>query len=304
MTRPRLGLVGTAVAVLAMLRLAQATVTMDERGRARRAENPASQHDHVPQPELTSAPRSIADWASQRDTLLAVVTHDMLNTLAGLDGYLELLDEEPTSARGRELQGRLRRLTDRLSLLSADLLLDTTAGLEKVVVASTPLVVADELHTCALGFPDLEIHVDVDEPHRPGICSADATGAEPAAPALLVRADPLRLQQVLGNLVRNAERYGRPPIILIARRAQASGGEDWVDIVVSDDGDGVPAEFVDHLFEPYRRGPNAPSSSSADPSRIGVGLGLPLAPPPDRTPRWDPDLRSSHTPLHDQPPSG
>ncbi len=77
----------------------------------------------------------------------------------------------------------------------------------------------------------------------------------------MVRADPLRLEQVLSNLLSNARKYGRPPIDVRVRPAG-----DSVAIDVADHGDGVPDEFRDRLFQEFAR---------ADTTTVtGTGLGL------------------------------
>ena len=62
-------------------------------------------------------------------------------------------------------------------------------------------------------------------------------------------ADPIRLTQVLDNLVTNAIRYGGPNVHVSAAREGA-----WIRLAVSDDGPGVPDELVDTLFDAYVRG--------------------------------------------------
>jgi signal transduction histidine kinase/AmiR/NasT family two-component response regulator len=79
-----------------------------------------------------------------------------------------------------------------------------------------------------------------------------------------VDADPVRLQQMIGNLVRNAVKYGAPPISVRVRH----DAEDarLVAIDVEDRGPGVPEDFRDRLFEEFSRAPGTTVS--------GVGLGL------------------------------
>jgi signal transduction histidine kinase len=77
-------------------------------------------------------------------------------------------------------------------------------------------------------------------------------------------ADPLRLQQMLTNLVRNAVRYGAPPIVVRVRPDESR--PDLVAIDVEDHGAGVPAEFRDRMFQEFARAPGTTGT--------GVGLGL------------------------------
>jgi signal transduction histidine kinase len=81
------------------------------------------------------------------------------------------------------------------------------------------------------------------------------------APDLAAHADPVRLGQIVTNLVSNAYKHGAPPVVVRAR----SDGERVV-ITVDDSGDGIPEEFRPLLFERYARAPG---------SRVpGTGLGL------------------------------
>jgi two-component system OmpR family sensor kinase len=79
---------------------------------------------------------------------------------------------------------------------------------------------------------------------------------------LEVRADPLRLEQALRNLVDNALRHGTGTITL------AAGERDGrIELHVRDEGLGFPAGFADHAFERFTRG-------DAARGRGGTGLGL------------------------------
>jgi anti-sigma regulatory factor (Ser/Thr protein kinase) len=85
--------------------------------------------------------------------------------------------------------------------------------------------------------------------------------ADVAADAVVV-ADPLRITQVLDNLVTNALRYGGPNVHVSAAR----DGEH-VRLTVTDDGPGIPDHLVDTLFNAYVRG-------TASHHVGGSGLGL------------------------------
>ena len=74
-------------------------------------------------------------------------------------------------------------------------------------------------------------------------------------------ADPLRVQQMLGNLLSNASKYGEPPFLV---RLSAVDGRVRID--VEDGGPGVPPEFRPRLFGEYSRAPGT--------NTPGTGLGL------------------------------
>jgi signal transduction histidine kinase len=77
--------------------------------------------------------------------------------------------------------------------------------------------------------------------------------------------DPAAFERVVGNLIVNALEYGRPPVVVRGRDT-----DGLYRLAVEDRGDGVPREFVPHLFERFTR---------AEESRRtrGAGLGLAIA---------------------------
>ncbi|CAN5188082.1 hypothetical protein BH09ACT12_BH09ACT12_01560 [soil metagenome] len=79
-----------------------------------------------------------------------------------------------------------------------------------------------------------------------------------------VRADPLRVEQMLTNLLSNAHKYGEAPYLVRVRPSEES--PDFVCIDVVDHGEGVPVEFRDHLFREFARAHGAVAT--------GTGLGL------------------------------
>jgi signal transduction histidine kinase len=83
---------------------------------------------------------------------------------------------------------------------------------------------------------------------------------------LEVDADVAVVDRIVSNLVRNALRHGRPPVVV---SASADTGDGPVRIRVSDAGGGVPADVRDSLFDQFTR--------SAQATGTGSGLGLAIA---------------------------
>jgi signal transduction histidine kinase len=85
----------------------------------------------------------------------------------------------------------------------------------------------------------------------------------------VVDADPLRIEQVLDNLLENASRYSDPgsPI-----EVGLTADDDDALVKVTNRGDGIPAEELEQIFEPFYRG-----RSSRDRRVRGAGLGLAIS---------------------------
>ncbi len=83
-----------------------------------------------------------------------------------------------------------------------------------------------------------------------------------------IAGDPARLRQVLWNLLANAVKFtpagGRIDVSL-------SDGQTDVEIAVRDSGPGIPADFLPHVFEPFRQGD---STSTRTVGGLGLGLAI------------------------------
>jgi len=190
-----------------------------------------------------------------RQEFVANVSHELRTPLSLIKGYAEtLLDgahEDPTVRE--KFLGTIHRNAQRLELLIEDLLTISSlesgqVRLDPEPVALRPLVerMAEDFSTRAQ-TRDAHISVEV--------------------PDLTVRADAGRLQQVLGNLLDNAVKYGRAGgRITIGARAVPEG---WVEVCVGDDGPGIPSDALDRIFERFYRVDKARSREQG-----GTGLGL------------------------------
>jgi two-component system OmpR family sensor kinase len=176
-------------------------------------------------------------------SFVADASHELRTPLAILKAELELAAR---AGRTREeLEDAVRSAaeeTDRLTALAEDLLVIARVDDGALPIRPAPLQAGDVLDTVAARFPGR---------------------ARASAPAeLRVDADPLRLQQALGNLVDNALRHGGTHAELAAVRA-----DGHVELHVRDDGPGFPPAFLDAAFDRFTR-------ADAARGRGGAGLGL------------------------------
>ena len=118
--------------------------------------------------------------------------------------------------------------------------------------------------------PEMPVPVDLDALARAVQAAAADHGrtlrVEATAGPLPVAARPKALRRVLDNLVENAFRHGRPPVVLRTARESA-----WVWIEVEDRGPGIDLAQAELLKQPFRRAGDARSGAA------GAGLGLAIA---------------------------
>lgn len=208
-----------------------------------------------------------------REAFIATVSHELRTPLTPIKGYLRLL-----LSRGDEIGDQQRVEFYRVMLSQADLLEHLADDLRSATDASEAQfrVSPESVDVPAVVKEALE-SVDPASRREFRWVGDDATGS--------ARCDPLRVRQVLGVLLRNADLYATPdePVDVSARRvtvgprvtqpgAAPDDGEqagDWVEIVVRDYGPGISAELAEAVFEPFRR-----LGQGAAP---GSGLGLHIA---------------------------
>jgi two-component system, OmpR family, osmolarity sensor histidine kinase EnvZ len=95
----------------------------------------------------------------------------------------------------------------------------------------------------------------------------DGTPLSLVVPAeYLISVRPNALKRCLGNLIANARRYGNHIWMT------AVAGAEGIDILVDDDGPGIPPAYRDHAFRAFAR-----LDPARSPSKGGVGLGLTIA---------------------------
>ena len=102
--------------------------------------------------------------------------------------------------------------------------------------------------------------------------SNPGNGASAPSSGLCVRADPVRLRQVLVNLLSNAVKYNKPggSVALTWKRS-----EDECEVLITDTGMGIPADQLASLFQPFNR--LGAESSTVEGTGIGLVLSRQLA---------------------------
>ena len=203
------------------------------------------------------AARQDAERASRvKDEFLATLSHELRTPLTAIFGWVQLMKATPGNAdtTGKAVEALDRNIRIQQKLIED--LLDVSRIISGKIILDVHRLDLDEVIDAALEsvMPSIkakEIRIERD----PGDPSAR-----------YVKADRARLQQVLWNLLTNAVKFTPKggKILLSKRRMQGH-----VELRVTDTGEGIPPEFLPHLFERF-----AQANGSTTRVHGGLGLGL------------------------------
>lgn len=179
----------------------------------------------------------LARFVTDRTQMLAALAHDLRSPLTALRVHAEMVDDPETR------KGIAASLDEMQHMAEATLAYARGVGQD------------EELHRVDLGTYLADIQ--------------EATGSTitlKPGPATMVQVKPKALRRALRNLIDNAQRYGRDPV-LAWRMA-----DDRVEIIIDDDGPGIPEDRIRDVFQPFLRLEQSRSRETG-----GHGLGLSIA---------------------------
>jgi PAS domain S-box-containing protein len=201
--------------------------------------------------------KALKDADRRKDEFLATLAHELRNPLAPISNSLELMKLAHGNADLMEqARATMERQMGQMVRLIDDLLDVSRITRDKLELKAGRVELASVVHhaveacgpVCAQAAHDLRVTL----PPEP----------------IYLNADPMRLCQVLGNLLNNSCKYTKPGgrIWLNAERQ----GSDVV-ITVGDNGIGIPPDKLPHVFELFTR-----VDQSLERSVGGLGIGLSL----------------------------
>jgi two-component system OmpR family sensor kinase len=192
--------------------------------------------------------------------LLHSVSHELRTPIARLEFGLELLrkiapDSSLNSSLNSSLDTRIDAMQDDLAELNAlvgELL--TMAKLDQQQsIQMSPFELTPALHNCLAGLhhelAQHDVTIRLEQDHA------------------IILGEQRLLSRAIGNLLKNAAKYSPRQIIISSVHTL-----DGIDIIVEDDGPGIPEAEREHVFEPFYR-----LDRSRDRATGGFGLGLSIA---------------------------
>ncbi len=203
--------------------------------------------------------RALNDLSMQdraKSEFLAAIAHELRNPLAPVASSIDLLALKGLVAReGRatldmmsERIATVRRLLD--NLLDLSRLTEKKAELAKEIV-DVETVLERSLRSVEEHAKNKAQRIDVERPNK----------------RLLIDADPVRIEQVLTNLLMNASKFS-PRGSIVEASVRRAGNE--IEIRVSDKGVGIESDMLTRIFEPFEQIGTSYRSE-------GLGIGLSLA---------------------------
>jgi diguanylate cyclase (GGDEF)-like protein/PAS domain S-box-containing protein len=188
-----------------------------------------------------------------KSNFLAAASHDLLQPLAALGLYMEVLKNK-MSPPNEKLLTNMTNCVAALSELLPDLLDISKLEAGVVTAESSDFPVSDLLSRLVV--------VHTPQARNKGL----RLRCRPSG--LHAHTDPVLLKRILGNLIANAIRYTERGGVLIACRRHQ--GKTWIEIW--DSGIGIPQDKTQEVFEEYRQ--LAPNNQSRGAGPVGSGLGL------------------------------
>jgi signal transduction histidine kinase len=201
--------------------------------------------------QQVDARQRLEEMVDEKDRFIATVSHELRTPLTAIIGFGEsleamLADGDPELT---DLASILTQQGRTMAFMVEDLLVAARSEMGRITIRRQSLDLASTVEDVMRAVVDemagKTLVLDVDE------CAA--TG------------DPVRVGQIVRNLLTNAARYGGPRV-----HVSTSQSEGLAMVEVADDGPPIPSHEREQIFQPYERSSTRP----AHPQSIGLGLSV------------------------------
>lgn len=198
-----------------------------------------------------------------REQLISTVSHDIKTPLNTISGYSQLLHNTDLSKKQHHYISQIDSSSIFISHLVNDLLDFSKLEIGKLVLESIPFsldtIIREIGNSIKQVYPDKDVKLIID------ISDEIKTG--------VFESDPLRIKQILNNLVGNAFKFTEKGYVKIQAKAIAQNNStSTIEIIVSDTGIGISKDKQQLIFEEF-----AQAESDIANRFGGTGLGLTIS---------------------------
>ena len=198
-----------------------------------------------------------------KSAFLANISHELRTPLNAIIGYAEIIREELVESE----QIGLTLDLDRLMIASRHLLNLIQDVLDLARIEAGRLEVSPEPVDLRVLLSDLAATLGPSVRAAGNELHLDAELARP-----VIHTDPLRLQQILLNILGNANKFTLGGTITLAARDEPPAGRDQIAISVTDTGIGIPPDKLETVFDAFTQVDNTTTRRFG-----GTGLGLTIS---------------------------
>ncbi|MCA9757809.1 MAG: response regulator [Candidatus Eisenbacteria bacterium] len=200
--------------------------------------------------------------AKAKDAFLANMSHELRTPMNGVIGMASLLREsEPLTDLQKDHVETIRASGQTLLALISDILDFSKIESDHMVLEETSVDLHDFIEET------LEALAPIAWEKRLDLC-VDIDSAVPSS----IVCDPIRLRQIMTNLVGNAIKFTEQGEVVVTVECLPGEDEHRLSFGVRDTGVGIPPDVIDRLFEPFCQG-----DSSTTRLYGGTGLGLAIS---------------------------
>ncbi len=196
-----------------------------------------------------------------REQLISTVSHDLRTPLHTIGGYTELMEQSPLNSIQQGYLTKVKSATGYVEKLTNDLLDYSKLEHGKIAIEKVPFVLFDLIEETAIGLNEMyakksvALKLEISEELKKPILS-----------------DPIRIRQILSNLIGNAFKFTKQGYVQINARIEEQTTTPFVKIEVIDSGIGIESKDQKTIFEEFRQAGHTSGMNFG-----GYGLGLTIS---------------------------